>query len=114
MNPQNEDLSLPNLVPVENRLILSPEAQSERAAMLAAIEAEEAERADEVEEEIPLNQRCRFSVCKECGHQKLVFLPAKLCEKCLKRKAEEAGVPFPSPGQAALNRAGRRRLQRGR
>lgn len=108
----NEELILPNLVPVESKLILSPEAERER--QLAAIEAEEAERqAYEEEDDAPLSERCRQTVCKNCGHLKLCFLPARLCEKCLKKAAEAAGVPFPKPGnRLPPNRAQRRAAAR--
>lgn len=113
----DEGLLLPNLVPVENRLILSPEAERERA--LALIEAEEAERRAEdpayADEELPLSARCKQSICADCGHQKLVFLPARLCEKCLQKAAEANGLPFPKPGNSMrMNRAQRRAARRKR
>mgnify|MGYP006201872379 CR=1 FL=1 len=40
----DEGLILPNLVPVTKQLILSPEAERERAQMLAELEAAEEER----------------------------------------------------------------------
>lgn len=30
----------------------------------------------------------RITACAECGHTKLCYLPARLCEKCLLRKPE--------------------------
>ena len=100
----NNELILPNLVPVESQLILSPEAERER--QLAAIAAEEE---DYEELEAPLSERVRLGVCKACGHQKLLFLPARLCEKDLKKAAEAAGLPFPEAGaRQPMNRAQRR------
>lgn len=114
----NDGLILPNIVPVESKLILPPgerEAiEAEREAMLAAIEAEEAERGDDDDEDdVPLSARCRKAICHDCGHLKLVFLPAKLCEKCLHKAADAAGLPFPKPGgRLPMNRAQRRAAAR--
>ena len=112
----NEDsgLLLPNIVPIEKKLILSPEAERER--MLAAIEAEEAEA--ELRADVPLAERVRIGICKgPCGKQQLLFLPAKLCEKCLRKAAEEAGLEMPAPApRQHMNRVQRRKAgyRRGR
>lgn len=116
-------LTLPNLVEVATpQLILPPgeraNIEAERRAMLEAIEAEEAEYGTSDEDllddtEQTLAERVRHTVCRCCGHQRLCFLPARLCEKCLKKAAEAAGVPFPGGGgQVEFNRAQRRAARR--
>lgn len=113
MNPDNE-LLLPNLVPVENRLILSPEAERER--QLALIEELEAEQGDLAEpDELELRDRAVHGVCRRCGHRKLLFKPAMLCEKDLRQAAEDAGLAMPPARQLRpANRAERRRAARKR
>lgn len=109
---EESGLLLPNLVPVENKLILSPEAERER--MLAAIEAEEREAE---ERNVPLRERVRHGVCRHCSKRKTLFLPAKLCEKCLRKAAEAAGMEMPEPAaRQPMNRAQRRKAaqRRGR
>lgn len=113
----DEGLITPQLVPVTKQLILSPEAERERAQMLAELEAAEAERREDDpgydDPEPTLAERVRRTVCAKCGHVKLCFLPARLCEPCLKRAAEAAGVPFPKAGGGVpLNRQQRRAASR--
>ncbi len=116
----DEGLILPALVPVANRLLLSPEAESARAAQLRAIDEAEDERRDEDEgyddPEPSLSERVRQTVCRKCGHRKLCFLPARLCEPCLKKAAASVDIPFPRVSSGGpMNRAQRRAAgQRGK
>ena len=125
MNPDN-GLYLPQVVPAERKLIsagtsaliLSPEAERERQAMLDALAAEDAafqEGHDVPETPIDLADRVKLGVCHTCGHSKLLFKPAMLCERCLTKAAEEHGLTMPAPAtRRPANRAERRRNRRGR
>lgn len=107
-------LILPSLVPVEHKLILSPEAERQRQ-LDAIAEAEESydrsDHDDTFDGPPPeLSERCRLGVCHACGHQRLVFVPAMLCERCLSAAAKAEGLDMPPPASfRRMNRAERRK-----
>ena len=117
MNPDN-GLYLPQVVPAERKLILSPEAKAERKAQLESIADEEAafqEEHDVPETPVDLADRVKLAVCRSCGHSKLLFKPALLCEPCLTKAAIQHGLTMPPPAtRRPANRAERRRNRSGR